>query len=158
MTDSDVASAQADVTINADPATVYRLLTDLSTLAALAAETYAMKWRKGGAAVPGAVFKGHNRNGSRKWTTMCTVTDADAGRTFAFDVRTAGIVPVARWRYDIEPVDGGCKVTERTWDRRPRWIRKPAELTTGVRDRAAANTQHIKATLQWLKAEAEAHR
>jgi hypothetical protein len=156
MTDREQASAQAEVNINADPVTVYHLITDLASLASLAEETDAMEWRKGDTARPGAVFKGHNRNGARTWTTTCTVTHAEAGRTFAFDVKTGGVVPVAHWRYDIEPVDGGCRVTEQTWDRRPRWIRKPAALSTGVRDRTAANAAHIKLTLQRLKNRAEA--
>ena len=156
MTDSTAASAQAEISIGADPTTVYHLITDLPTLATLAEEAHAMEWRKGDTARPGAVFKGHNRNGSRSWTTTCTVTHADAGRTFAFDVKTGGVVPVAHWRYDIERIDGGCRVTERTWDRRPRWIRKPAALNTGVRDRTAANAEHIKVTLQRLKERAEA--
>ena len=42
---------------------------------------------------------------------------------FAFDVKSV-VVPVAHWRYDIEPADGGCRVTEQTWDRRPGWFRK----------------------------------
>jgi Polyketide cyclase / dehydrase and lipid transport len=156
MTEQEPASAQADVTIDADPQAVYALITDLPTLAACAEEAEAMKWRKGEAVRPGAVFKGYNRNGSRRWTTVCTVTDAEPGKTFAFDVKTAGVVPVARWRYDIEPTEGGCKVTERTWDRRPGWIRKPAQFTTGVKDRTAANAEHIKLTLQRLKEKAQA--
>lgn len=156
MTDPGPASAQAEVTIDADPQTVYHLITDLPTLASLAEEAEAMEWRKGDAVRPGAVFKGHNRNGSRRWTSICTVTDAEPGRTFAFDVKTAIVVPVAHWRYDIAPADEGCKVTERTWDRRPRWIRKPAELSTGVHDRTAANAEHIRLTLQRLKERAEA--
>src|ERR1700760_1263195 len=100
MTDLGPASAQADVTITADPATVYGLITDLPTLTSLAPESAGMKWRKGDKAAPGAVFKGTNRNGFRRWTTTCTVTDADPGRSFAFDVKYLG-VPVAHWRYDI---------------------------------------------------------
>lgn len=156
MTNPGPATAQAEVTIAADPDTVYHLITDLPTLASLGEEVEAMDWRKGDAVRPGAVFKGHNRNGSRRWTSMCTVTAAEPGRTFAFDVKTAVVVPVSHWRYDIAPADGGCTVTERTWDRRPRWIRKPAELSTGVRDRTGANAEHIKLTLQRLKERAEA--
>jgi uncharacterized protein YndB with AHSA1/START domain len=156
MTDLGAASAEATVDISADPDTVYRLITDLDTLAEVAEEATAMQWRKGDAARPGAVFKGENRNGAKRWTTTCTVTDADAGRVFAFDVKTAAVVPVAHWRYDIAATSAGCTVTERTWDRRPRWIRKPAELTTGVADRTAANSEHIRLTLQRLKAKAEA--
>jgi hypothetical protein len=100
------------------------------------------------------VFKGHNRNGLFRWSTKCTVTDAEPGQIFAFNVRYFG-VPVARWRYDIAGADGGCRVTERTWDQRPGWFSKTAWIGTGVRDRDAANAEHIKLTLQRLKAKAE---
>ena len=143
------------MTISADPAAVYALLTDLSTFASLAEEATAMDWHKGDRAVPGAVFKGHNSNRGKKWTTTCTVTDAEPGRTFAFDVKSL-IIPVAHWRYDIEPGDGGCTVTERTWDRRPGWFRKPAGMATGVPDRKIANAENIRLTLERLKAKAEA--
>jgi Polyketide cyclase / dehydrase and lipid transport len=159
MIDQELASAQAEVSIDASPDNVYALVTDLPTLASLAEEARAMEWRKGDAAGPGAVFKGHNRNGIFRWSTMCTVTDAEPGQVFAFDVRYFG-VPVARWRYDIislnDTADGGCRVTERTWDRRPGWFSKTAWMGTGVRDRDAANAEHIKLTLQRLKDKAEA--
>lgn len=143
------------MTIAASCEEVYGLITDLPTMAALAEEANAMEWHKGDVAAPGAVFKGHNRNGGRKWTTTCTVTDARPGKVFAFDVKSV-VIPVAHWRYDIEPVEGGCRVTERTWDRRPGWFRKPAGMATGVSDRTSANAEHIRLTLQRLKAKAEA--
>ena len=102
MTEPGPASAQSEVTIDADPDAVYHLITDLPTLASLAEEAQAMEWRKGDAVCPGAVFKGHNRNGFFRWSTTCTVTDAEPGRAFAFEVRYMG-VPIARWRYDIAP-------------------------------------------------------
>jgi hypothetical protein len=155
MSDTGPASAQAEVTIDANPDSVYHLITDLPKLASLAEEATAMDWRKGDAARPGAVFKGHNRNGVFRWSTTCTVTDAEPGRAFAFDVRYLG-VPIARWRYDIVGEGQGCRVTERTWDRRPGWFSKTAWIGTGVRDRDAANAEHIKLTLQRLKEKAEA--
>jgi hypothetical protein len=155
MTDIGPASAEAEVTIAASPDTVYHLLTDLPTMASLAEELQAMEWRKGTGAAPGAVFKGRNRNGMYRWSTTCTVTEADPGEVFAFDVRYFGL-PIARWRYDIAGSDGGCRVTERTWDRRPGWFTKTAWIGTGVRNRNAANAEHIKLTLQRLKAKAEA--
>jgi len=154
MTESCPASAQADVSIDADPDTVYHLITDLGTLASLAEEAAAMEWRRGDAARPGAVFKGHNRNGVYRWSTTCTVTDAEPGQVFAFDVRYFGL-PIARWRYDIANADGGCRVTERTWDQRPGWFTKTAWIGTRVRDRDAANAEHITLTLQRLKEKAE---
>jgi len=79
------------------------------------------------------VFAGHNQNGSKRWSTKCTVTDAEPGRLFAFDVRHT-VFPIARWQYDIVASDGGCRVTERV----------------------AANTKNIELTLQRLKRRAEA--
>jgi uncharacterized protein YndB with AHSA1/START domain len=150
-------SASAAVDIAAPPDLVYGLITDLMTLAELAAETTAMTWRSGSTAVAGAVFKGSNRNGWRRWSTTCTVTDAEPGRVFAFDVNhSPPKVPVSRWQYDIEPTAAGCRVTESTWDRRPGWFKKPAQLATGVRDRGGANAEHIEETLRRLKARAEA--
>lgn len=142
------------VQIDADPAGVYALLTDLTTFAALAEETHAMEWAKGSAAVRGAVFKGHNRNGSKTWTTKCTVTDAEPGRVFGFKVTALGL-PIAQWRYDIAAADGGCRVTESTWDDRPGWFKVLAGSLTGVSDRDTANAEHIRLTLQRLKAQAE---
>lgn len=149
------ASAQADIVIDADCQTVYQLITDLPTLAELAEEAHAMQWRKGAdGARPGAVFTGANRNGKRTWSTTCTVTDAEPGRVFAFDVRSA-VIPVAHWRYEITPEGNGCRVTEQTWDRRPGWFRTPAGWATGVKDRDTANAEHIRLTLQRLKETAE---
>jgi hypothetical protein len=155
MTETGQASVQAEVAIDADPTTVYQLITDLPTLASLAEEARAMEWRKGDAARPGAVFKGHNRNGLFRWSTTCTVTEAQPGRIFAFDVRYLGL-PIAHWRYDIAADGAGCRVTEGTWDRRPGWFAKTAWVGTGVRDRDTANAEHIKMTLQRLKEKAEA--
>jgi hypothetical protein len=64
-------------------------------------------------------------------------------------------IPVSRWQYEIVPSASGCTVTESTWDRRPGWFKKPAELATGVKNRAMANTGHIEATLARLKTAAE---
>jgi hypothetical protein len=80
MTDQEPASAQAEVSIDASPDSVYALITDLPTLASLAEEAAAMEWHKGAAAGPGAVFKGRNRNGVFRWSTKCTVTDAEPGQ------------------------------------------------------------------------------
>ncbi len=148
-------SVTATVQIDASPEVVYGLITDLPILASLAEEAVAMELRKGDGIRKGAVFVGRNENNGRRWTTKCTVTDAEPGRVFAFDVRAAAI-PISRWQYDIVAADGGCRVTESTWDRRPGWFRKVAGKATGVSDRAAVNTENIQATLQHLKQRAEA--
>jgi hypothetical protein len=150
-------SATAHVEVAAPAAVVYGLITDLDTFAELADETARMAWRNGATtAASGARFRGTNRNGWRRWSTECTVTDADPGTRFAFEVRFPPRIPVARWQYDIAALDDGtCRVTESTWDRRPAWFRLPAELGTGVRNRAETNLVHIEHTLQRLKQHAE---
>lgn len=143
------------MTVAAAPDAVYALITDLPTLAELGEEVDEMEFRKGTSVVPGAVFRGRNSHGTHRWTTSCTVTDAEPGRVFAFDVKYMGAMPIAHWRYDIARTDGGCTVTERTWDKRPGWFRKPAGMSTGVMDRTGANAEHIRVTLERLKARAE---
>lgn len=102
MPDPDGPSVTVTVEIDANPDLVYGLITDLPTLASLAEEVVAMQLRKGDDVRKGAVFVGRNENGGRRWTTTCTVTDADPGRVFAFDVRS-GIIPISRWQYGTVP-------------------------------------------------------
>jgi hypothetical protein len=148
-------SATGSIDIAAPPERVYGIITDLETFGQVTAESGSMRWRRGTAAAPGAVFSARNDNGKRHWSTTCTVTDAEAGRRFAFEVRSVARIPVARWQYDIEATPSGCKVTESTWDKRPGWFRKPAEIVTASPDRAGINTRNIAATLERLKARAE---
>ena len=148
------ATVTADIAVAAAPETVYALITDLPQLAELAEETTAMQWVSGDSARPGAVFKGSNRNGRHRWTTTCTVSAATPGQVFSWDV-TSGPVRIARWRYDIQPDGAGCRVTESMWDERPWWMRRIAVLLTGISDRETANGDHMRVTLQRLKARAE---
>ena len=148
------ASGQVDISVAAD--VLYTMITDLDTMAGVADEATAMRWRKGTSAAPGAVFTGANRNGFRRWSTKCVVAEATPGTRFSFDVTFPPGIPVARWQYDIEALpDGGCRVTESTWDHRPAWFRGPAGLATGSPDRTAANNTHIANTLRRLKQRAE---
>jgi hypothetical protein len=146
-------SASASIDIAAPPARIYGLLSDLDSFAELAAETSRMTWKKGSSAQPGATFGGTNDNGKRKWSTTCRITDADEHR-FAFEVSHTHI-PVSRWQYDIEPTATGSRVTESTWDKRPFWFKKVAEIATASPDRPAINARNIEATLRRLKERAE---
>ncbi|MDQ0376128.1 SRPBCC family protein [Amycolatopsis thermophila] len=152
MTEPD---ATGRIEIGAEPGRVYGLVSDPRVLAELAEEYSGFRWLGGasGARV-GARFRGVNRRGVRRWSTVSTITDADAGKRFAFEVRSLGI-PVSRWQYDIEPAGEGCVVTESTWDKRPGWFRGPSSLVTGVWRRNDSNRANIATTLRRLKARAE---
>lgn len=152
----DDPTATGRITVNAPADRVYALISDVRVMSELAEETTSNTLLGGATtATVGTRFRGANRRGARRWSTVATVTDADPGTRFAFDVASLGVVPVARWRYDIEPTETGCVVTESTWDRRPRWFHGMARLATGVTDRAATNRHNIELTLQRLKAKAE---
>jgi len=148
-------SASASTEVAASPEALYALVSDLPGLADVAAEFERGRWLDGatGAGV-GARFRGHNRRAWRRWSTIATVTDAEPGRRFAFDVTYLGLA-VARWQYDFEPTADGCLVRESTWDRTPGWFRPFGGLGTGVWNRAEANKRNIERTLRQLKDTAE---
>ncbi|TCP57305.1 polyketide cyclase/dehydrase/lipid transport protein [Tamaricihabitans halophyticus] len=153
MTAEPNASARIEVSATADE--VYELVSDPGILAELAEEYSGYAWLDGAqCAKIGARFRGRNRKGLRKWSTLATVTDAVPGRRFAFEVSALGF-PVARWQYDIEPGESGCQVTESTWDRRNTVIRFAGDVASGVTDRAAHSRRNMETTLARLKVRAE---
>jgi hypothetical protein len=119
-------------------------------------EATGAEWLKGatGPAV-GARFKGSNRNESRRWSTTCTVVEADRGRAFSFDV-TVGPLKISRWAYRFTPAaGGGCTVVEEWTDQRPGFTKPLGKLASGVGDRLAHNRAGMEQTLANLKAAAE---
>jgi hypothetical protein len=152
-------SASAHTDVQASPEAVYALVSDLPAMARLAEELERASWLDGAReAAVGVRFRGHNKKAWRRWSTTAKVTDAEPGRRFAFEVSSVAGIPVSRWQYDIEPTGDGCRVTERTWDRRPAWFRPFANVVTGVGDRAEHNRRNMQQTLSRLKAAVEAAR
>ncbi|MEU8251426.1 SRPBCC family protein [Nonomuraea sp. NPDC048916] len=149
-------SASASIEIAASPERVYALVTDLSGIGNWNAECLRARWVGPlKEARPGARFVGGNRNGSRRWSTSCTVTAAEPGRAFAYHVRAAGVLDIAIWRFDITPTETGCRVEQKTWDTRGRFMNVVGGWATNVPDRAVHNTANMNRTLQALKREAE---
>ena len=126
-------------TVVAAPADrVFALVSDLPAMAELSPEAAGGTWKDGGGPRLGAVYAGRNRRGARRWSTVSPVTAYEPGRTFAFAVRSVGM-PVATWTYDLEPVEGGTRVTETWTDQRGALIRTAGTLVTGVKDRETHN-------------------
>jgi hypothetical protein len=150
-----MADVEVTEPMSAAPATVYTLVSDVTRMGRWSPETTSCRWLDGadGPAV-GARFRGTNRHRALRWTTTCTVTAADPGREFAFDVDFAGL-PIAHWAYRFEPAPGGCTVTEAWTDRRPGWLRTASVPVMGVRDRAGHNRRGMQATLGALRRAAE---
>ena len=99
---------QATIHIEAPPEKVYAMISDVTRMGEWSPETHTCEWIEGatGPAV-GARFKGSNKRGILRWSTKPTVTVADPGKEFAFDVGQD-----TRWSYTFAPKDGGTDLTE----------------------------------------------
>src|ERR1700731_1593031 len=100
--------------IGAPAEKVWAMVADVTRMGEWSPENDGATWLRGATAPkPGAAFRGKNRNGKKKWTTMGTITDAEPGRILVFRVTASGL-KVAEWRYAFETTETGCRVTE-TW-------------------------------------------
>ena len=134
---------------------VYDLVADLSRMGEWSPENTGGRWL-GDATGPekGVRFRGSNRKGLRRWSTTCTVTAADRGERFAFDVKL-GPLPISTWEYTFRPDAGGTTVTEAWTDRRAAWLRVVAVPVMGIPSRPHHNRRGMESTLAALKAVAE---
>jgi hypothetical protein len=150
-----VDKVQVEQRISASPASVYDMVSDVTRMGAWSPETTSCRWIRGASGpVVGAKFKGSNRKGWRRWSTTCTVTSADPGRGFAFDV-AFGPLPVSHWDYQFLPAGNSTRVVETWTDRRPGWMNKASPIAMGVADRAAHNRAGMVTTLSRLQEAAE---
>jgi hypothetical protein len=135
---------------------VWGLVADVTRMGEWSPEAVAHSWLDGadGPEV-GARFRGRNRNGWRRWSTVAEVVSCEPGRSFGFDVSSLGL-PVARWSYRIEPgADAGsCTVTESWTEQRGLTIKVLGLLATGVGNRPEHNRATMQRTLDALAAAA----
>jgi uncharacterized protein YndB with AHSA1/START domain len=155
MAEHESVSVSIDIAAPAEK--VYSMVSDLPRMGEWSPENVGGKWVGGAtAAIPGAKFKGQNRNGNRKWSVPVVVTEATAPQRLEFVV---GMGPVkgATWRYEINATDTGCRVTETWEDTRTGPLRSDriGKLVTGVADRCAYARTSIETTLANLKKAAE---
>jgi hypothetical protein len=144
------------VVIDATPERIYELVADLPRMGEWSPECRVVEWLDGSTgAAEGATFIGHNRGGPRglmKWSRRGRVLTADPGRAFAF-VTEEGGKESTEWRYVLEAVEGGTRVTESyTVHWIPTWARIVDVPTNRVRELQEAMTH----TLGALKRAAEA--
>lgn len=147
---------QEEVFIQSPPERVYQLVSDVTQMGQWSPECYRCEWLDGavGPAL-GARFKGYNRRGWLRWFTICTVTVAEPGRAFAFEVRPRGGKVQSRWRYELKPAQHGTILREsfeNLWH-----FRLVVRLFFGSRQaRLAQLKEGIRQTLQRIKAVVEA--
>ena len=108
--------------ISASALELWSMVADLPRMSEWSPENEGGRWVRGDGPAIGALFRGRNKNGLRRWTTTARVLEAEPGRSFEFTVTFAGF-PVANWRYEFEPLPAGCLVTESWQDNRAAWQR-----------------------------------
>lgn len=146
----------AQVQIKAPSERVYELISDVTRMGEWSPECYRCRWLDGARGpVAGARFKGYNRRGWMRWSTTCTITEAEPGRAFAFETNSVPFKGVqCRWRYQMEPSEGGTLLTESfhvLW-----YFRVVVRLAFGGSSRRQAQMEEgVRRTLDRIKAIAE---
>ena len=144
------------VMIEAPAERIYALVADLPRMGEWSPECRQVEWLEGSSGpAEGATFIGHNKGGPgglMKWSRRGRVLAAEPGREFAF-VTEEGGRESTEWRYRLEPLDGGTRVTESYEVHRiPAWARILDVPTNRVRELR----EGLQRTLDQLKLVAEA--
>ncbi|SDJ09568.1 Polyketide cyclase / dehydrase and lipid transport [Frankineae bacterium MT45] len=160
-------SVSESIVIGLEAAAIYQHVSDPTQTSRWSPENTGATLPQQSAVGPlvGATFIGQNKRHGFRWCTQCTVTAADPGRRFAFQVNKFGLrrprlnVPIASWEYSLEPVEGGTRVTETWTDDRSGWPDFAAtifdRIVTRKKSFADFNARNIHITLRNLKASLE---
>ena len=147
------------VVVDAPPEAVWALVTAMERYGEWSSETAGGYWRKGPDGRPGTgdvgdVFVGVNRRDGEEWKAPVEIVRRDEHRDFAFV--TGGLsYNIALWRYQLEPVGEGTRLTE-SWTLRqagPSMVEKGQPEIDRRRENAR---ESMRATLEAMKAAAEA--
>lgn len=109
---ADKPTVEASTWIDAAPARVWSLVSDIKLMPTLSNELQAVEWAEG-ADTPrvGARFIGHNEHDAfGRWTTTSQIVVCDEPREFAWAVGEPAN-PAAMWRFRLTPRDGGTALS-----------------------------------------------
>ena len=146
-------TAQAEVEIDAPAAAVYDLVTDVTRMGEWSPECVKCEWI-GEPGQVGSTFKGQNRSGPVRWSTVARVLVADRPNEFSFATLYKDNLST-RWTYRFEGDGPTTKVTE-SFDalKTPPLIALAERLF--LRNRQAQLEEGMAKTLSAIKAAAEA--
>jgi Polyketide cyclase / dehydrase and lipid transport. len=145
---------EATVVINAEPAAIWALVTDITRMGEWSPEARGGRWLGARGPVQGARFIGFNRHGLMWWATRCTVIECDPPRRFAFQVAESGMT----WGWRLDPADdGGTQVTQWREHTRPTPLLIKAIQRSGIigREREQLMVDGMHRTLGALKVHLE---
>ncbi|MCV7199244.1 SRPBCC family protein [Mycobacterium angelicum] len=109
---ADNPTVAASIWIDADPARVWSLVSDIELMPSLSNELQAVQWADGAnVARVGARFVGHNSHEAfGDWSTTSQIVVCDEEREFAWAVGDPA-QPAAMWRFQLTPRDGGTTLS-----------------------------------------------
>ena len=147
---------QVRLDVAADVDTVYSIVADVTRTPEWSPQVVSCTWIPPATGPEvGARFRATNGAKRHTWSNVPMVETADPGREFAF-VRTARLGGTIRWRYRLEPIQGGTTVVESYEVVRPvpRLLHLLVRLS-GVPDLAADLRANMQASLRRLAEIAE---
>ncbi len=157
MTETHSRTHQESVVVDATPAEVYDLVSDITRTGEWSPVCTSCWWDdEAEAGRVGAWFTGHNEVPDRTWETRSQVVVADRGREFAWLVGGAFV----RWGFVIEADGTSTRLTE-TWEFTPEGLAMFADkfgdrATDEIDDRTRQAYAGIPRTLAAIKRIVEA--
>jgi hypothetical protein len=113
----DISSfhAAGRIVIEGSPEDLYDFIADMPRMGEISSQCTGGEWQSDDRGA-GAHFLGSNKRDDHTWRALQRVQVADRGREFAWEnIGAKGWeIPLVRWGYTFEPVDGGTQVEE-TW-------------------------------------------
>ena len=145
------------INIKANPEVIYSLVSDLSRMGEWSPENIGGEWIEGDPGAVNSKFSGNNKLGDFEWTVDIRVSKADVNEHFEFIVDPDNEEgPFVRWGYKIVELEQGSSELTETWE----IILLPVSLRSltdrQLANRKAAVGEGMRATLQGIKASAEA--
>ncbi len=152
--DGAIERYESWVEVQATCDAVYAMISDVTRMGEWSPENLGADWLRGGTGQVGDWFAGHNKAGENEWTRECEVARADPGKDFTFAV--LGVEENCTWwSYEMEPLESGCRLTERWW-----MVNKTPAMAAAAPDayaaRMAMTGPMIDATLAAIKLVADA--
>ncbi|MBV9205195.1 MAG: SRPBCC family protein [Actinobacteria bacterium] len=110
---ADKPTVEARIWIDAPPARVWPLVSDVELMPAMSPELQSVEWLDGASgAAPGARFVGRNKHEAMgEWATTSHVVEFEPERVFGWAVEDPAN-PAALWRFRLEPRNGGTELSE----------------------------------------------
>ena len=110
---ADKPTVEVRVWIDAPPARVWELVSDIELMPAMSSELQSVEWLDGvNGPAAGARFTGRSKHEAMgEWETTSYIVEFEPERVFGWAVGDPAD-PSALWRFRLEPKDGGTELSE----------------------------------------------